>query len=546
MGGPLYIPWLQNLHAEAHGNADLVAHFFRRAYGLLREGAAFGLIATNTIGQGDTRASGLRPILRSLAEPEPGTGGEREHLDLLADPTRGGGVILRATKRLKWPGEAAVVVSVVHVIKRGPFERARRGAVLDGRAVDRISAYLVEGGFDDNPAVMEENAGKAFQGSILLGMGFTFDDVAAAKGEAESLAEMERLIANDPRNADRIKPYLGGEEVNTSPTHAHHRYAIDFEDFPLRRDPALQSWNLNPGTDACEKRRRDWLRAGVVPGDYSDPVAADWPDLLEIIERRVKPEREKQNDEGGIRLWWRYLRSRGELNSAIHGLPNALSSNCGAAPHLAFAQVQAPMTYANTLAILAYSNLSPFAVLQSRVHEVWARYFSSSLEDRLRYAPSDCFETFPFPQSYEDSAALEDIGQRYLTHRAGLMEMTEKGMTKTYNDFHDASTRASNGLTALRDLHAEMDRAVLRAYGWSDLAGSLAPVFLAKPLGENGRGAKPGQPEDEHTYQGRLFWPQAARDIVLARLLALNATRAAGLPDPTYGDTADTAEDAAE
>lgn len=83
-------------------------------------------------------------------------------------------------------------------------------------------------------------------------------------------------------------------------------------------------------------------------------------------------------------------------------------------------------------------------------------------------------------------------------------------------------------------------------YGWNDLAATLNAVFLAKPQGDNGRGARAGAPEDEHTYQGRLFWPQAARDVVLARLLALNATRAAGLPDPTYGDSADTAEDAAE
>jgi hypothetical protein len=57
-----YPNWLQALHEETHGNADLVAHFFRRAFNLLRQSGAFGLIATNTIAQGDTRASGLRWI----------------------------------------------------------------------------------------------------------------------------------------------------------------------------------------------------------------------------------------------------------------------------------------------------------------------------------------------------------------------------------------------------------------------------------------------------------------------------------------------------
>lgn len=173
--------------------------------------------------------------------------------------------------------------------------------------------------------------------------------------------------------------------------------------------------------------------------------------------------------------------------------------------------------------------------MQSRTFEVWARTFSSSLKDDFNFAPSDCFETFPFPKDYEDAPALKDIGHRYLDHRAGLMEMTDKGMTKTYNDFHDATLRApSNALVELRNLHAKMDRAVLRAYGWDDLAITAAPVFLAKPASENGKGARSGQAEDDHTYQGRLHWPAPFRDEVLRRLLALNATRAAGQADPTY------------
>ena len=113
-------------------------------------------------------------------------------------------------------------------------------------------------------------------------MGFTFDDAAAAKGEAESISEMKRLIAKDPRNAERIKPYIGGEEVNNSPTHAYHRYAIDFEDFPLRRDPSA----THPWHQLTEETQRAKLRSGIVSADYPWPVAEDWPDLLEIVKTR--------------------------------------------------------------------------------------------------------------------------------------------------------------------------------------------------------------------------------------------------------------------
>ena len=102
-----YLDWLKQSHAEAHGNSDLVAHFFRRAFDLVRKDGAVGLIATNTIGQGDTRSTGLRWICKN------------------------GGVIYSARRRIKWPGQAAVVVSVVHIIKGnhvGPNETRWQGS----------------------------------------------------------------------------------------------------------------------------------------------------------------------------------------------------------------------------------------------------------------------------------------------------------------------------------------------------------------------------------------------------------------------------------
>lgn len=178
------------------------------------------------------------------------------------------------------------------------------------------------------------------------------------------------------------------------------------------------------------------------------------------------------------------------------------------------------------MAVFAYSKFAPFAALQARPHEVWARFFASSMKDDLRYTPSDCFETFPFPPGFETSPALEAAGQAYHDFRAALMVENDQGMTKTYNRFHDPLER-SPGIQRLRELHADMDRAVLAAYGWDDLAARAEPVFLEKPADEYGKGFKPGEPEDDHTYQGRLFWPSDFRDEVLARLLALNAERAA-------------------
>ena len=248
-----YTDWLRKIHPETMGKCDVVAHFFRRAFNLLRDGGTLGLIATNTIGQGDTRSTGLRWICNN------------------------GGEIYRVRRRLKWPGEAAVVVSVVHILKGTPTGSRH----LDGRKVETISAFLFHGGGHDDPARLEANAGKSFQGSIVLGMGFTFDDTDR-KGVATPLAEMWRLIDENPRNRDAIFPYIGGEEVNTSPIHAHHRFVINFRDWPLRRADLGATWR-----DADEGRRQDWRRDGIVPLDYPERVAAAWPELLDIVEERV-------------------------------------------------------------------------------------------------------------------------------------------------------------------------------------------------------------------------------------------------------------------
>ncbi len=340
-------------------------------------------------------------------------------------------------------------------------------------------------------------------------MGFTFDDVNAAKGKATRLAEIERLTAVEPRNAELIEPFLGGEEVNNSPTHAHHRYAINFLDLPLCRKCDGPGWLA-----LTDDQRREALRQGIVAHDYPREVAADWPDLLAIVERLVKPERLKQSDEGGKRLWWRYLRPREEMYRAIEDLPDVLVINCGATPHMMFAQVPSNQVFAHSLFVFSTGGMAQFCTLQSRVHEIWARSFTSTLEDRLRYAASDCFETFPLPDGFDDSVAMSSAGQAYLSHRAALMVARNQGMTPTYNRFHDPQDSAED-ITDLRRLHAAMDDAVLRAYGWDDLADRAAPEFLTE------------ETEDDHSYQGRLFWPAPFRDELLARLLKLNEERAA-------------------
>jgi methylase of polypeptide subunit release factors len=78
--GDDYRVWLSTLHPNSHGNADIVAHFFRRSFELLRRNGIFGLIATKTIGQGDN--SGYRRECAEVSSADASTR-DRFHSDAM-------------------------------------------------------------------------------------------------------------------------------------------------------------------------------------------------------------------------------------------------------------------------------------------------------------------------------------------------------------------------------------------------------------------------------------------------------------------------------
>lgn len=160
--------------------------------------------------------------------------------------------------------------------------------------------------------------------------------------------------------------------------------------------------------------------------------------------------------------------------------------------------------------------------------------FSSTMKDDLNYSPTDCCQTFPFPLQFETDFGLETTGREYFDFRAALMVKHNEGLTKTYNRFHDrdhdeteADPEIVAGIRRLRELHATMDRAVLEAYGWHDLAKRATCEFLLdyeEEEDDNEPEARPGRRQKKKPWRYR--WPDDFRDEVLARLLELNKERA--------------------
>ena len=196
LGGTYREYLIEELASGRRGVADLVAFFFLRAAGLVRDGGTFGLVATNTIAQGDTREVGL-------------------------DQLEGGCRIYRAIKSRQWPGEAALYVSHIWAATNG----WQAAPVLDEHTVQRVTAALdAEGRVVGTPLKLAGNDGGAHIGSLINGDGFLLGP-----------EEARRKIGEDPAAGEVIFPYLVAQDLTSRPDQSASRCVIDFRDWPLPR-----------------------------------------------------------------------------------------------------------------------------------------------------------------------------------------------------------------------------------------------------------------------------------------------------------------------
>lgn len=447
--------WLVNHIAEGRrGSADLVAYFFLRAWSLLRDGGGFGLLAVNTIAEGDTRQVGLEAMVRA------------------------GAVIHSASPNEPWPGAAAVVTSRVHVHK-GEWQGSK--SLLD-RSVPFISAFLSDQE-EWSLKRLKASEGVAFQGSIVLGMGFV-----VTRDEAQCMLDA------DPRNAEVIFPYLNGEDLNTDPDQKPRRWVINFWDWP-------------------EDKARE----------YTLP--------FQRVLERVKPERDRlggnPSAEGRKKKWWLYGRDGKALYHAIgrgHSFVRHPESWDPAeramgrvlaitrvSKTLAFSFVNADIVFSDATVVICCDRDRDFAVLQSSLHAVFAWQYASRLKSDLRYSQTDALEPFPFPYGLENAsgAQLDSLGAQFHQKRIDIMQSERVGLTRLYNRFHDLANQDQR-IKNLRDLQRLVDATVLSVYGWDDL--DLDHGFHEVPY----------LPENDRT---RFTISESARQEVLNRLAALNRER---------------------
>lgn len=457
--GENYLLLLKSQFINTTGNLDFVAYFFRRSFSIINRNGFNSLISTNSIFQGDTRHGSLEQIINN------------------------NGVVNHAVRNIKWPGLATVTVSLI-TIHKGTRELKY---LLDGKVVKNISSYLDDSSSKTHPFILKETEGSSFVGSFILGTGFLL---------SKSVGNL--ILEKHPKYKDVVFDFLSGDDLNNAPNQHATRKIINFFDWPLSFEYDDYDKPIGP------------------------PYAIDYEACIEIVEKHVKPERDILTDKNYREKWWQYGRKGIDLYNSIRKFDEILVIT-RVSKYLNVVKVPSNQVFMDKVVVFALNKFIDFAILQTSLHDSWAWKHSSTLGGvTLTYRPSEAFQTFSFPQHLTASQEqqLERIGEAYHEFRRHLMLKMQLGLTKTYNAFHakeikeqriknkdlvglDKKTiekkygkevwnlwnhlqkhscsdpigtsavasvcsmeEAVADIIHLRELHVQMDEAVLEAYGW--------------------------------------------------------------------------------
>ena len=367
-------------------------------------------------------------VTNSICEGDTRSGGLDEILN-------NEGFINYAVKSLKWPGIANLFVSLLCIHKNDP----PKTIFLDNKIVPYINSYFGTTKDDYVAKPLLQNSELMFRGVDFGGDGFIIDESVA-----------DKLLMESCDNNRVIFRVINGQEINNIPSQEPSKYIINFTNLTVEE-------------------------------------ASKYNSAYEIVKNKVKPYRDGVENKTAKEKWWLYNRSRPNLYKKLEQRGKCIVT-AFTSKYLSFSICDSNFIFTNALNIFASDEMFKFSILHSNIHEAWVRKYASKLKNDLRYTPSDCFETFPFPQNItaQMEHLLTEIGEQYNVFRSRIMNQTELGLTKTYNLFHTQkltteivqqasqkdeaiSVKVISDIIRLRELHNKMDKTVVSAYGWTDI-----------------------------------------------------------------------------
>lgn len=409
------------------------------------------------IDAGDLQAAGL------VSTNSIRGGANRRVLERISSSSR----IFLAWSDEDWVNDgAAVRVSMIG------FGKIAVTARLDDQPADTIAAdltaHLQGSAADLTKAVkLAENANTSFIGTQKNG---PFDVPGEIAREWLKLPN-----PNGRSNAAVVRPWCNALDITRRP---QDRWVIDFGNDMKEADASL----------------------------YEVPFA-------QVVEK-VKPTRLEVRRDWHRKHWWLYGDPRPALRRNLAGLKRFIATPM-VAKHRVFAWLPAAQIPENLCVAITRADDTTFGILQSRFHELWSLRMGSSLEDRPRYTPTTCFETFPFPEGLTprdtlkgapDTASataiataakeLDELRRNWLNPKeltdwvrtpeeaaAGFprrpvakpgkdAELKKRTLTNLYNQ----------SPAWLKLHHQALDKAVAAAYGWADYTPEMADEEILRRL----------------------------------------------------------------
>jgi len=402
-------------------------------------------------------------------------GANRKVLDRIAQTTR----IFEAWSDEYWINEgAAVRVSLV------AFGNSSQSPRLDGRDVDEINPDLTFGSAVSKAIKLAENVGCAFVATVKAGPFDIPGDTARTW--------LKQPNPNGRPNSEVVRPWVNGMDITRRPSDT---WIIDFGVGLPEQDAML----------------------------YEAPFAH--------VQNSVATQRAASTRETTYKHWWLMARPIPAMRAALVGLPRYIATPT-VAKHRLFVWMHAGILADHQLIVTARADDTTFGILHSRFHELWSLRLGTSLEDRPRYTPTTCFETFPFPAGLTPRDTAPVAGQASPPCLAGQIV-------------------AENIAAAARRLN-ELRENWLNPAEWVDWV--ITPEeekagFPRRPVAKPGHEAELKKRTLTNLYNARPAWlnlahheldkavaaaydwpdytPEMPDDEILRRLLALNLQRAA-------------------
>ncbi|ODU50911.1 MAG: hypothetical protein ABS92_01480 [Thiobacillus sp. SCN 63-374] len=477
--GDGYVEALRAAYPAVPESADLVMFWWHCAAQLLAAGriARFGFITTNSLAQTFNRR-----VLEAALHPSPasgspqagikGVGGEGRDTVAHASGRGAGGEGRDTVAHASGSPQAGIkgaggegTLYLAFAIPDHPWVDSADGAAV---RVAMTVAAPDDGAYPDGHKgrllrVVNETPGE--EGEVAVELNEKRGLIHANLSIGANVARVEALRANDGVSQRGFE--LGGSG-----------FILEVGDVANLGNPPIIRDYRN-GRDLTDKPRG--VRVIDAWGLSEPELRQQYPAVWQWLAERVKPERDHNRDPKLRENWWLHRRSREDLRAALAGLPRYIAT-VETAKHRVFQFLDAAIAPDNMLVCIALDDAYALGVLSSRMHGVWALAAGGTLEDRPRYNKTRCFEPFPFPAATpEQQARIRELGETLDAHRkrqqAAHPALTLTGIYNVLAKLRSGEALATRdkpiheqGLVAvLKQLHDELDEAVLAAYGWSDL-----------------------------------------------------------------------------